>query len=104
MDYEVIVTEDAETDMDRFINYLLFEKKNDQAASNLIDDFEDTIITLTHAAESFKVCENQHLMELGYRRINFKSHRYFMLYRVEDGTVYVDNVFHELQDYENKMI
>lgn len=104
MDYKVIVTEDAETDMDRFINYLLFEKKNDQAASNLIDDFEETIITLTHAAESFKVCENQHLMELGYRRINFKSHRYFMLYRVEDGTVYVDNVFHELQDFENKMI
>lgn len=103
MDYKVIVTEDAETDMDRFINYLLFEKKNNQAASNLIDDFEDTIITLTHAAESFKVCENQHLMELGYRRINFKSHRYFMLYRVEDGTVYVDNVFHELQDFENKM-
>lgn len=104
MDYRVIITEDAETDIDRFINYLLFEKKNDQAASNLIDDFEDTIITLTHAAESFKVCENQHLMELGYRRINFKSHRYFMLYRVEDGTVYVDNVFHELQDYENRMI
>lgn len=104
MDYKVIVTEDAETDMDCFVHYLLFEKKNDQAASNLIDDFEDTIITLTHAAESFKVCENQHLMELGYRRINFKSHRYFMLYRVEDDTVYVDNVFHELQDYENKMI
>jgi len=104
MDYKVIVTEDAETDMECFINYLLFEKKNDQAASNLIDDFEDTIITLTHAAESFKVCENQHLMELGYRRINFKSHRYFMLYRVEDDTVYVDNVFHELQDFENKMI
>ena len=104
MDYKVIVTEDAETDMDRFINYLLFEKKNDQAASNLMDDFEDTIIILTHAAESFKVCENQHLLELGYRRINFKSHRYFMLYRVEDDTVYVDNVFHELQDFENKMI
>lgn len=104
MDYKVIITEDAEADMDGFVYYLLFEKKNDQAASNLIDDFEDTIITLTHAAESFKVCENQHLMELGYRRINFKSHRYFMLYRVEDDTVYVDNVFHELQDYENKMI
>lgn len=104
MDYKVIVTEDAETDMDRFINYLLFEKKNDQAASNLMDDFEDTIITLKHTAESLKVCENQHLKEFGYRRINFKSHRYFMLYRVEDDTVYVDNVFHELQDYENKMI
>ena len=36
-------------------------------------------------------------------RVNFLSHRYFMLYRVEGDTVYVDNIFHELQDYENKM-
>lgn len=104
MDYKVIVTEDAETDMDNFVQYLLFEKKNEQAAANLIDDFEATILTLTHAAESLKMCENQQLKDLGYRRFNFKSHRYFMLYRVEEDTVYVDNVFHELQDYENKMI
>jgi plasmid stabilization system protein ParE len=43
------------------------------------------------------------LKELGYRRINFLSHRYFMLYRIENDTVYVDNIFHELQDCENKM-
>lgn len=42
-----------------------------------MDDFEDTIITLKHAAESLKVCENQHLKEFGYGRINFKFHRYF---------------------------
>lgn len=97
MDYEVIVTEDAEIDMERFINYFLFEKKSDQATSDLIDDFEDTITTLTHAAESFKVCENQHLMEPGYRRINFRS-----LYRVEEDKVYVGNIFHELQDFESR--
>ena len=26
-----------------------------------------------------------------------------MLYRIEDSVVFVDNIFHELQDYENKM-
>ena len=104
MDYKVIITEDAEADMDGFVYYLLSEKKNEQAVCNLIDDFEATIDVLTHAAESLKMCENQHLKELGYRRINFKSHRYFMLYRIEEDTVYVDNIFHELQDYENKMI
>lgn len=59
----------------------------------MIDDFEAAIITLTRAAENLKMCENQCLRDLGYRRFNFKSHRYFMFYRVEDGTVYVDNVF-----------
>ena len=104
MDYKVIIAEDAQEDMDRFVRYLLFEKANEQAASNLIDDFEETIVTLVRAAGSLKMCENQHLKELGYRRINFMSHRYFMLYRVEEDTVFVDNIFHELQDYENKMI
>ena len=42
--------------------------------------------------------------EARYRRINFQQHRYFMLYRIENDVVYVDDIFHELQDYENKMI
>jgi len=25
------------------------------------------------------------------------------LYRIADNVVFVDNIFHELQDYENKM-
>lgn len=32
MDYKVIITEDAEADMDSFVHYLLSEKKNEQAA------------------------------------------------------------------------
>jgi len=27
-----------------------------------------------------------------------------MLYRIENDVVYVDDIFHELQDYENRMI
>lgn len=58
---------------------------------------------MANVAGSLKFCDNPKLKALGYRRINFLSHRYFMLYRIESDTVYVDNIFHELQDYENKM-
>lgn len=27
----------------------------------------------------------------------------FMMYRIVGNVVFVDNIFHELQDYENKM-
>ena len=104
MDYKVIMSEDAEADLDRFIQYLLIEKGNEQAAKNLLDDFEMTIIRLSLGAGSLKECENPNLNKLGYRRINFQSHRYFMLYRLEDNTVFVDSIFHELQDYENRFI
>ena len=37
MDYKVVVTSDAEEDLDRFLQYLLFEKKNEPAAGNILD-------------------------------------------------------------------
>ena len=104
MDYKVVVTDEAEEDLNQFIQYLLFAKKNKQAARNVLDDFEDTVKRLKYVASSLKICDNPHLQSFGYRRINFKQHRYFMLYRIENDVVYVDDIFHELQDYENRMI
>lgn len=104
MGYKVVVTSDAENDLDQFIQYLLFKKKNFQAAQNVLNGFEATKKSLAQVAESLKLCENPRLQMLGYRRINFLSHRYFMLYRIEEGIVFIDNIFHELQDYENHIM
>lgn len=104
MEYKVVITSDAEEDLDEFIRYLLFDKKSQQAASNLLNDFEVTKQNLSRVAGSLKLCGNPRLKELGYRRINFLSHRYFMLYRLEDNIAIVDNISHELQDFENKMM
>ena len=104
MGYKVVVTSDAENDLDQFIQYLLFKKKNFQAAQNVLNDFEATKKSLAQVAESLKLCENPRLQMMGYRRINFLSYRYFMLYRIEEDIVFIDNIFHELQDYENRMM
>lgn len=104
MDYRVVVTPEAEEDLKQFIQYLLFTKENKQAAKNVLDDFENTVEALKHVAGSLKLCDNPRLKSLGYHRINFQKHRYFMLYRIENEVVYVDDIFHELQDYENRMI
>lgn len=103
MDYKVVVTVDAEDDLDNFIKYLLDEKKSTQAAKNVLDDFEATKESLKYVAGSLKLCDNPRLNQLGYRRINFLNHRYFMLYRIVDNVVFIDNIFHDLQDYENKI-
>lgn len=36
----------------------------------------------------------------GYRKIKFAKHKFVMIYRIQDKTVIVDGMFHELQDYE----
>jgi plasmid stabilization system protein ParE len=103
MDYKVLVTKDAEDDLERIICYLVTEKESQQAAENVLNDYDATIENLKHVAGSLRMCDNPRLALLGYRRINFLSHRYFMLYRIEGNVVFIDNIFHELQDYENKM-
>lgn len=103
MDYKVVITRDAEEDFERFIRYLMIEKESVQAAQSLLNDYDATIESLRHVAGSLKLCDNLKLRQLEYRRINFLNHRYFMLYRIVDNVVFVDNIFHELQDYENKM-
>ena len=74
-----------------------------QAAQNVLNDFEATKESLKYVAGSLKLCDNPRLKQLGYHRINFLNHRYFMLYRIEDDVVIIDNIFHELQDYESRM-
>lgn len=103
MDYKVVVTRDAEEDLEHFIEYLIIEKENIQAAENVLKDYDATVESLKHVAGSLKLCDNPRLHQLEYRRVNFLNHRYFMLYRIVDNVVFVDNIFHELQDYENKM-
>ena len=39
MEYKVVVTADAEEDLNQYIRYLLFEKKSGQAAKNVLADF-----------------------------------------------------------------
>lgn len=103
MDYKVVVTRDAEEDLERFVKYLIMEKESMQAAENVLNDYDATIESLKHVAGSLKLCDNPGVCQLEYRRINSLNHRYFMLFRIVDNVVFVDNIFRELQDYENKI-
>ena len=58
MEYKVVVTADAEEDLNQYIRYLLMVKKSDQAAKNVLDDFEATIQSLKSVAGSLKPCDN----------------------------------------------
>ena len=91
----MIITEEADMDKSSIV-FCLKKGMNEQATCNLIDDFELLIAALVRVAESLKMCENQHLGDLGYRQISFISHRYLMLHRVEEYKVLADNILYEL--------
>lgn len=101
MGYEVILTIPAKAQLDHIIDYILSEYENTQAALGIMDDAEETKYRLSRIAGGLKLCDNPRLRDLGYRTIHFKRHHYFMLYRVEDHTAYVDAIYHDLQNYED---
>lgn len=101
--YRVSVTADAKADLKRYKDYLVDEKKNRQAARNVVLDFSQTKDDLKKSAWSLAEPESQKLLERGLKRINFRSHDYFLLYRIEGSRVFVTNMFHDLEDYENKL-
>ena len=101
MDYKVIFTENAMEDMDSIVEYLLFHLRNKQATNHFIDSVENGKFVLSNSAESFQLCLNPRLQSKGYRRLNLDKTQYFLLYRTENSTVFVDCIYHQFQDYEN---
>lgn len=99
-DFEVVFTDNAKEQSQDILDYLFFELNNAQAAYNVEQDMKQTIRLLSHVAGSLKLCESPRLRDLGYRTIHLKHHSYFMIYRIQDDTVYVDAIYHDLQNYE----
>ena len=65
-----------------------------------MDDAEETKYRLCHVAGGLKLCEDPRLHSLGYRTIHLKRHRYFILDRIQDNTVYVDAIYHDLHNHQ----
>ena len=103
MAYKVEVTSDAHAALDDYISYILFEFRSDQAAQSVLDDYEETLKTLSLVAGSIRKSTNSKLAMRGLQRINFRRHDYFMLFKFDGNVVTVTNIFHSSQDYENKL-
>ena len=103
MTYEVVVTGQAEAQLDNMINHVLFRFNNREAAINILDDVQKTYEKLEYAVSAIQLCEDPYLESKGYRKIVLESHNYVLLYQIQDDTVSVNGIFHMLEDYRNKL-
>lgn len=101
MDYNVIISDLAQAQLDHIISYILLTLKNEQAAQSILDDAQNTQLRLSHVAGSLKLCDNPRLRALDYRVIHFNRHQYVMIYRIVNAEVYGEGIYHSLQDYES---
>ena len=99
--FNVIISPKALSQLNSYIDYLQYTLLNNQAAYNVWQDALETREQLSRVAGSLKFCTHPQLKKNGYRAISFMRHCYLMLYRIEGTDVYVDAIYHQLQDYEN---
>ena len=102
-DYDVILTDKAESQASEILDYIFFKLENPQAALSIEQDMKETAKRLSHVAGSLKLCDNPKLREFGYHTIHFMRHHYFMLYKIVGKQVFITGVYHDLQDYEGML-
>jgi len=103
MDYEVIITERAEEHLDKIIEYIVLHLKNDFAALSVLDDVKKTYERLRLVAGSLQLCDDPYLAKKGYRKICLEKHDYLLLYQIRGDLVYVNGIFHMLENYRDKL-
>ena len=101
--YKVKVSPNAKGELKDRLAYLVKVKHNKQAATNVMQDYRETRESLSRIAGSIKESDSKKLRERGLKRINFRRHDYFLLFRTDGEIVTVTNIFHFLEDYENKL-
>lgn len=100
MAYKVIIMPTAKRRLDMYVYYTLETLRNKDAARAILADAKATANKLSKVADSLKICDNPLLAKYEYRKIRFAKHDFVMIYRIHNGEVIVDGMFHELQDYE----
>ena len=103
MNYKRVVTERAEEQLDRILRYLLERFHSKQAARALMEDVERTYVILEYMAGAVQLCEDPFLAGKGYRKSALEQHDYVILYQLEADTVYINGIFHMLENYQKKL-
>lgn len=99
MEYKLLITKDAENDINEIISYIVNELKNPIAAGNVLSETEKSYKVLIAAPAAFPLCIDRRLRSGGYRKIPVKN--YIIFFRVDEDrkTVYIMRVIYGRREY-----
>lgn len=103
MIYRLLETKRAKIHIEKLVGYLLFEFKSDQAAKHLLDEIKKIYIRLKEAPEQFPYCEDSYLKDKKYRKAVLSTMNYTVIFKIEEMTVYVVGIFHDSENYSDKL-
>ena len=99
--YDVKTTDLAQDHFRGHIGYILEKLKNPDAAWNFRDALEKAITELEDHPETAPFCSDPALSGFKYRKKMILDTRYLCICRIDGDIVWIEGIYHELQDYEN---
>lgn len=103
MAYNLIITDRADELMDASVFYVINKLKNSQAAEHLLDGISDVYDRLEDNPYQFMDSKDDYLKRMGYKEALILDMKYKIIFRIENKTVYVVGLFHDLEDYPSKV-
>ncbi|MCM1539040.1 MAG: type II toxin-antitoxin system RelE/ParE family toxin [bacterium] len=103
MTYKLVITEHADELIDRIMYHLLYRLKNEQAARHLLDGVENVYERLEENPMQFPLSKDLYLAGKGYHEAIVPQMDYRIVFSVRADIVYVVGIFHQLEDYPQKL-
>ena len=100
---KVIVTERADELIEKLFVYLMRKIKNPDAAVHFLDELDKIYTRLEENPYQFHESLDDYLKSRGYREAHFREMQYHLVFRVEENSVYIVGVFHDLENYTGKV-
>lgn len=94
-EYEVIITPEAEDDLDRLGEYIALELKAPGTAFNYVHDIRTELPTLCNAPKRFRIVDDEPWHSRGLRRMNARNFAAFFIIIEQEDTVFVQNVIYQ---------
>ena len=100
MGYNIVVTENADRDLEEVLDYIIHALGNPSAAANLLKKTEECCEQLRRFPFLYETCRSPRLRESGYRRAVVDN--YILVYHPveKEHTVYVLRFFYGGMEYE----
>lgn len=103
MNYKLIVSAEANNQLDNIIFYIMNKQKNPEAASEILDDILNSYEIIEKFPESFPICSDPYLAKKEYRKCILAHHDYVILYLINEDCVKISGIFHARENYMKKL-
>lgn len=103
MAYKLVVTKHADELLDNILYYLIYQLKNEQAATHLLDEINNIYDRLEENPLQFPVSRDTYFANKGYHEAVCGQMNYTIVFNIREDVVNIVGIFHQLENYQKKL-